>query len=354
MTLRDFLNNANNVIDAVNKHKDLIDFLNRVASYNDAYINFYKLLRKSFVPNDSGATYNKMNELNSQIKSQDNKTLSVIRQYRPFDLFTQLQSLITGLKQIEIFGEDLDIFLNNDIQKLINLHTDAYSEKNFDEIFSFVSYCNPFVTKLNRYVYTAYVFKSGLKMEIEAIPEKNRIVDIQIISNLNDLESFSLFLRFIDSLYHDLCKSYVVHYNDFPLNIIKVESGSIWAKLLGHESIVQLIKDLIFGLANYIRDLQTGKIDREKFENQVKKADLVLDLIGKGKEYGLGSDNQVLLEKIFEQAIQNFYKALPKNTTEIIIDEEMLLNLSQSEQKAIEAKEPLMLNSKNEDNKPCA
>lgn len=354
MTLRDFLINSNDVIDTVKKQNNLIHFLHKISSYNDTYIDFYKKLRNSYKVNDMKTSYQSMHELVNQIKKQDSQTLSEIRKYRPFDLFTQLQSLINGLKQIDIFGEDLDNFLNEDIQKLIDLHTDAYSEKSFDEIFSFVSYCNPFVTKLNRYVYTAEVFKANMQLELETIPEKNKIVDIQIVNKQNDIESFSKFLFFIDNIYQDMCKAYVIHYNDFPLNIIKIESGSIWAKLFGHESLVQLIRDLIFGLAGYIRDLQSGKIDRERFENSIKKADLVLDLIGKGKEYGLSSENQGQLEKIFTKAINNLSNALPKNTTEIIIDEEPLLNLSKKEQKAIEGKKPLMLKSKNDDKKPSA
>ncbi len=160
------------------------------------------------------------------------------------------------------------------------------------------------------------------------LPENNLIIDIQVISALNNLEEFSSFLSYLDNLYQNLSKAFVIHYDEFPLKIVKIESGSIWSKLFGHEKLIELIKDLLFGLGNYIRDLQTGQIDREKFENKIKKAGLVLDLVEKAKSVGLDEKNQVLIEKVFNQSITDIAKLIPKTTTEIMVDDKKLLNLN--------------------------
>jgi len=226
MTLKDFLLNSEKVLQIVDNQKTLIEHLSKIASFNSSYISLYKELRNSFIPKDPNASHNQISNIISKIVKQDNLTLAEINKMRPYDLFTDLQKLISDLKQIDIFGQELEEFLESDLKNLINLHTDALSEKNFDKIFSFVSLCNPFLTKLNRFKYSAEIFISNLQPLQKDIPEQNEVIDIQISSHLTNLENFSIFLKFIDKLYQNLCKSLEIHYSDYPLNIIKIESGS--------------------------------------------------------------------------------------------------------------------------------
>ena len=355
MTIKEFLNYSDRVLETVHQQNDLIEFLSNIASFNQKYIDLYKQLRKAYT-NNASTTQQKISSVIVQIQNQDKSTLSYIRKIRPFDFFTKLQSLIIGLQEIKIFGKELNDFLNTEVKKLIDLHTDAYSERNFDEIFSFVSYCNPFITKLERFEFTANVFIDNLQLEPVSIPEENEIIEIQIISQDNNLEIFTSFLSFIDEFYQNLCKAFNIHYSDSPLSIIKVESGSIWSKLFGKSELIKLIRDLIFAIGNYIRDLQTGKISREKFENDAKKADSVLKLIDKANKVGVKEENKLLLERAFNHAILGMSKSLPKTTTEILINEKPILKLETNEIKSIEGRKTLMLksNDKSGTKKPSA
>lgn len=355
MILKTFLDHATKILKIVEKHRELFQFIEKIASFESTYNDYYKQLRKSYNSNAS-VSNQQMTPIINQLRKQDGQTLTEIRKYRPFDLFSNLSSLISELNEIEIFYKDLEGFLESDIQKLINLHTDAYSERNFHEIYSFVSYCNIFLAKIEKFTYVSEVSIRNLKLEPKEVPPKNQIIEIIIVSQLNDLEKFSSFLSFIDVLYQDLCKASAIHYNDYPLNIIKIESGSIWTKLFGQQDLIQLIKDLIMGLCSYVRDLQTGKINREIFENKVKKADLVADLILKANEIGVADDKKVLLEKAFGRAIADFTRLLPKTTTEIILDDKPLMTLNKEEIKAILGSQKLMLNGKKDDEneKPSA
>nr|WP_319998877.1 hypothetical protein [uncultured Draconibacterium sp.] len=349
MILKDFLNHANKVKKLVDKHNNLFTYLEKISSHFKDYISLCKLMRNSY-SNNGNTTQQNMSNVVNQINSLDKTVLSIINKYEPYDLFTEIQSLISSFEEIDIFQTVAQQPIELDIKTLINLQTQAFSVKKFDEIFSFVSFCDQFLHKLEKYKYTAEIFLSNLDLSESELPENNQLIDIQVISALNNLEEFSSFLLFIDNLYQGLSKAFVIHYNDFPLKIVKVESGSIWSKLFGHEKLIELIKDLLFGLGKYIRDLQTGQIDREKFENKIKKAGLVLDLVDKAKSVGLDEKNQVLIEKIFNQSITDIAKLLPKTTTEIMVDNKKLLNLDETETKAIEGKKPLMLNDKNEEN----
>ena len=349
MILKDFLNDAIKVKELVKKHEGLFAYLSNINSHYDDYLNLTKAMRNSHTANGN-KTHSNLSNVVNQINALDKTVLNEIKKYEPFDLFTEIQSLITSFEQIEIFKITSFKPIETDIKTLVNLQTQAFSVKKFNEIFSFISFCNLFLNKLERYGYTSEVFLEKLDLTDIVLPEENQLIDIQIISENKNLDEFSSFISFIDKLYQDLSKAFVIHYDEFPLTIVKVESGSIWSKLFGHEKLIELIKELLFGIGKYIRDLQTGVIDREKFENKVTKAGLVLDLMTKAQEFGVDEKNNLLLEKVFNQSVVEVAKLIPKSTTEILIDDKKLLNLNKSETKAIEGKNPRMLNSKNEDN----
>jgi len=351
MILKDFLSNALQVNEAYRASMRVIDYLFFIGSFKDKYIEMLKEFLNSYDRTSAQITFKKLSPIFDQISNLNKSILNEIRRYKPADLIDQIRILNDGLKMAKISFED-NITVN-DTRKLINLHTNAYSEKGFDDILSFISYCKYYTKKIHQIFFTSSTFLNNLELESKSIPKDNQVIEIQIISQEYSLRNFASLLSYIDDLYQDLCKAFPIHYEDFPLNVIKVESGSIWAKLFGKFDLIQLIKDLIVGLANYIRDLQTGKIDLEKFENKVKKAELVIELKAKAKECGMDKKNEVLLEKIFENAILNFAKRIPKTTTEIFLDDEPILKLNETETKAIEGKRSLMLKSKNEskDNK---
>lgn len=349
MILKDFLNDANKVKELVNKHSNLFAYLSNINSHYDEYLNLCKAMRNSH-NNNANSTHQNLSNVVIQINALDKTVINEINKYEPYDLFTEIQSLINSFEEIEIFKISSKQSIETDIKTLVNLQTQAFSVKKFTEIFSFISFCNQFLNKLERYKYTSEIFLEKLDLTDIELPTENQLIDIQIINSNKNLDEFSSFLTFIDKLYQDLSKAFVIHYSEFPLTIVKIESGSIWSKLFGHEKLIDLIKELLFGIGRYIRDLQTGVIDREKFENRISKAGLVLDLMNKAKEYGVDEKNNVLLEKVFNQSVIEIARLIPKSTTEIIIDDKRILNLNDIETKAIEGKNPRMLKSKNDEN----
>ncbi|MDZ8033978.1 hypothetical protein [Nostoc sp. DedSLP04] len=130
------------------------------------------------------------------------------------------------------------------------------------------------------------------------------------------LRSFSLFidsdytfkefiqkLEAIQALYSELCFISDIPEVDFPLRIIKIESGSLWLKIFGEtkviETIISLIKDAKeYGYRNLTKEgkieaeqqnfkalesalelrkkLQEANIDVEEFDEKIKKSSIVI------------------------------------------------------------------------------
>lgn len=353
MILKEFLKNNKAIIDIMAKYENLLFYISDIAKLKDEYLKFHKSLFNSYNPN-SNVTHQQITPIINEIIKINKETLSKIRKFKPPVFVTSINSLKDDFFQNPILTAYDRNLLSKKFEDLVDLHTEAYSERTFDDILSFINYCEEFLFEIQKFEFGANFINDKLIEEPEQISDSQEIIDIEIISNIENLEKFSLFLFFLDKLYQDLCKAFEIHYQDYPLNIIKVESGSIWTRLFGNKHLIKLIKDFILGIGKYIRDLQTGTIKREQFENKVHQADLLLELMKKANKYGVNEDKKVLLEKTFGQAILNISKALPQNTTEIILDNEKLLNLNSTERKAIEGKSPLMLNSDNDDKKPSA
>lgn len=343
MTLKVFLKEVNSLNSLIEKSSSVFDYLETISSFKIIFFEMSIKFRNSLDRTNSSKTHNNVNELVNLSIKHEKECLDQIREIRPREFITILNDLKRSLKHILIFDDKFKEDLSDEIDILIDLHTDAYSERNFEQIFAFSNLCFHFLERFGKIKFSAKIFKENLILDYPTISSNNSIIDIQILSEIEDLEKFYSFLKLLDKLYKDLCKTIDIQYNDYPLNIIKIESGSIWSKVFGNSKVIELIKDLLFGLANYIRDLQTGKIKRKQFENEIEKANLLLDLTKKAKESGMVEKNIKLLEKTFNQALIGVSKSLPESTTEIIINDKTLLNLSKKETKLISEKKVLLL-----------
>lgn len=351
MTTKEFLQNSNRIHAILDENELLIAYLEDIeqsySDYENCYVQFRDKLRGA-----SSALQSNMSELGNSYSSTDKKCLDRIRRLKPRQFIKYVNDLKSELLEVGIFNLTFSEDDSNDIfEQLIDAHTEAYSEKGYRQIFEFAKLSTKFLKITSQIFFTAGIFISKLQLEPEEIPANNQIFEIQIISSKDTLHNFSQFLAFIDILYRDLSKVFSIHIEDYPLTIIKVESGSIWTKLVGHSGLIQLIKDLIFGLAGYLRDLQTGQIDYEKFENNIKKSDLLLDLAIKAKENGLIETNNKYFQKTINKSIVNLSDSLPKTATEVILDERKLLNLDKKQIKEIETKKTLLLKNEHEHDK---
>jgi len=73
-------------------------------------------------------------------------------------------------------------------------------------------------------------------------------------------------LESIQNLYSELCFVFDISEVDFPLRIIKVESGSLWVKLFGETKVIETIISLIQDAKEYgyRKITKEGKIETEK------------------------------------------------------------------------------------------
>lgn len=139
----------------------------------------------------------------------------------------------------------------------------------------------------------SYTYSSTLKLIFSAKEFKQTILNLNDVTNFisnslqtehnfdsdETLSSLSLFidsdytfkefiskLEAIQNLYSELCFVFDISEVDFPLRIIKVESGSLWVKLFGETKVIETIISLIQDAKEYgyRKITREGKIETEK------------------------------------------------------------------------------------------
>jgi len=86
------------------------------------------------------------------------------------------------------------------------------------------------------------------------------------------------------------------------------------------------IENLLIGIGGFIRDLITGKLAREKFENECKKAEAFINIMAKAKENGI--DNAEL--GVFK-ALNPLVDNLNKGTTIINVNDKEILSIRETD-----------------------
>lgn len=164
-------------------------------------------------------------------------------------------------------------------------------------------------------------------------------------------EEFIARLHSINVIYEELCQIFGISTTDHPLKIIKVESGSLWAKVFGQSKVVALMDDFLRGGANFIHrnytndgkikgiptsvkamdelfafreKLQAGGVDVSELDGQISKGALLIaknmnclferqsSVVINGEEIPLSSTaDKKLLEARHVPQLSNAFNDLP-------------------------------------------
>ena len=182
-------------------------------------------------------------------------------------------------------------------------------------------------------------YLAGIKAFNLNQPEGN--IDITKYSEISVLftstmtvKEFTRKLEALDRIYHELCNLLDVSLADYPLQIIKIESGSLWAKVFGNPVVIPFIKDILlkgFGFA-YRNFTKEGKLSA--VPKNVEAVESVLGLSQKLKDNGV--EVTEMEEHIRKSAvtIAKDLNTLISGEAEIVVDSQVI-SVGQEVQKTL-------------------
>ncbi|MBU3176507.1 hypothetical protein KPL47_08985 [Clostridium estertheticum] len=153
--------------------------------------------------------------------------------------------------------------------------------------------------------------------------EEEKILELHFYDGYIDPQYFVLNIQSINKSYEVMCQIMSISLMDYPLKVVKIESGCFLSKLLGYKSVVDALAFLI----KKITELMFNKFT---FEGQVLRRKQILDLVKedleiqkKYKELGYEIDfgNEDII-KYHYQMVKSIGELIGK-TTKIKINDEM-------------------------------
>jgi len=145
-----------------------------------------------------------------------------------------------------------------------------------------------------------------IKNDINAIvslykPLKNTLLGdvfddqlVIVLGEVSEVNKYSLKLQSLQNAYDELCHYCNVEASDFPLSIIKLETGSPWyIKLAGHPAIMAILTSSLTLGVTYVHEKYISSSEIEEIPKVAKAANEVLQLTENLKKQGFEVDIQM-------------------------------------------------------------
>ncbi|WP_350604199.1 hypothetical protein [Pseudoalteromonas sp. SMN1298-MNA-CIBAN-0114] len=189
--------------------------------------------------------------------------------------------------------------------------------------------------------------KSGLNFYLENIDasiEDNNGSELSIVlSSTFTLSEFILKLQSIEKIYNELCMLSNVSSDDFPIEILKIESGSLWAKVFGDSKVIALMTSLIESGVSFVYRNYTVEGKISSIPKKVETIESILKLKSKLKKEGV--DVTELTEHLNKSSIiiAKELNKLISGQAEVIINEKKLSIGDEMQKNLIESNENLKI-----------
>ncbi|MEE1963747.1 hypothetical protein V1387_13705 [Allomuricauda taeanensis] len=302
------------------RNNEILDLIFSIDNLRTTYIiNPQEIID---VGTNNTSQVNGMARLQSSIKQKNIKVLEVVRSMRPNEVYKLINSLISDLNLFDsAFNDDDNLIVS--LKEFPDKHTDAYSEKQASHIFALIENTDRIAKSIkalkSRALYIVQKSEeSDKKSPIDYLPLR-----IGADQDVPLIEDFVSIFTDLEALYNFICFLHKIDSEKKPLIVNQISTGSWYTELLGIKQTIISIENLLKGIGSFIRDYITGKIDREKFENECKKAEAFIYLMKIAEENGIKNAELGVFKKL-----NPFIDNLKKDTTTIVeVNEEEILKL---------------------------
>lgn len=304
-------------------NKELLDLIYSIENLRNGYI-----INPQEIVNAGASTAQQaqtMIRMQNAIRAQNKSILDIVRSQRPNKVYDLMNTLITELNLFDSAYND-DNKLIKELKEFSEKHTDAYSEKQASQVFEIIESSHKIVQSINDLKDKSTYIISEFEKQIKTTPINYSVLRIGTDQDIPLINDFILIFKSLEDLYNFVCYLHKIDSETNHIILNQVSTGSWYTEILGIKQVVISIENLLKGIGGFIRDLITGKISREKFENDCKKAEAFIHLVSIAKKNGI--DNAELgIFKELNPLIKNF----EKDTTIIEINDEEILKLRKIE-----------------------
>lgn len=280
----------NNILNDLNNSQYLFDALNVLD-------NTFSELEERIIEIAQGG--NNIPNIPTNINNSLNQVRSNLGEIKPRKFFSTIERLQTSMQEIKdsgLFDSELIDAIDSKLSSFSHIYEafiESYNSESSARMVLEAHSLNSLLIGIKKGLY--FYVKNIQHNTLES--EDRRELSIILPSTLN-LSEFINKLKAIEDIYNELCHLLNKSVTDSPIEIIKIESGSFWAKLLGNNKVIELMTNLIESGALYVYRNYTEEGKLTSIPKKVESIESVLNLSNSLKEQGVDVDEiNELLQK---------------------------------------------------------
>lgn len=243
---------------------------------------------------DSVSHANSIYNLMGYIRSRFiyNKQTEVVKKIKSRLLFKDIENLQSILKSTN-FSDNITTLNQNDIihylEKFVNSYEDYIDTQEPNIAVPLIINAVSLRTYLNGYIHGLEIFTKNY--EVIPINIKNNEELSIILSSKMTLSEFIIKLQSIEQIYEELCSLMNISIIDYPIQISKIESGSLWVKIFGNSKVIALLTDSIKSSAEFIHRNYTKEGEIASIPKKVESIDSLFELRKKLEDAGISTEH---------------------------------------------------------------
>ncbi|GAB6139825.1 hypothetical protein JCM14076_05540 [Methylosoma difficile] len=272
-----------------------------------------------------------------ELRANLSTTKKLINNVKPRSFFASIEKIKNEISQAKLIFSEL-----SQLEEIeTNLETLSHSYESFIENYSPESAWT--MIKESKSISPLLDgFKKGLSFYLSnseyPIPslEAGRELSIVLSSSMS-LSEFISKLQAIEEIYKELCILTKVSISEFPIEILKIESGSLLAKVFGNSKVIALLTSLITSGVTYIYSNYSQQGQLVSLPQKVETIESILELRAKLKAEGIAVEEMdeninkasVLLSKELNRLISGQPEIIINNR-KLSVGDEIQKQLTQS------------------------
>lgn len=199
---------------------------------------------------------NALGTAHTQLTDALNKLRSEALDISPKQLFTSIDKLIETIAKINIAHS-----LKGDLEAFSNSYEEYIKQYGKDKAIALVINAQLLDEKLKWFQEEILTLNSKSEYENLEYPD-GQVLSLVLLSSMNMFE-FIEKIKSIQTIYLELCNLMDISPKEYPIEIIKIESGSLLVKIFGHNKIMELLSKFIESAAKYFYHKYTNQGKRD-------------------------------------------------------------------------------------------
>lgn len=283
MTSNELSQKLSRLLDILDDDNLLINLLSELASVYDELIPVITEVMATDFSKETGF-YSFLNDKQKKVKIVIDKVKTV----RPAKILIGLDKLVDDLQELSHSGRrDLLVFssISTEIQTFYHEYEKSINNYTWAQTLNLMIAAKKLYNSILVYRDFVSLIKADLESTID-IPQDNKVASF-FFQFTTEYEEFLNKLLAIDGLYSELCILANVSQSQYPLRIIKIESGSLWLKLFGESKVITLLTSLIESAASFFYRNFTNEGKITSLPRSVEAIEAILALTKKLEAEGI-------------------------------------------------------------------